>query len=42
MGAAGRAKTLNCFTWEKATDRIEQVYKMAHANLQVRRSGPAR
>lgn len=33
MGAAGRAKTLSDFTWDKSTDRIERVYTMAHDTL---------
>jgi glycosyltransferase involved in cell wall biosynthesis len=31
MGRAGHAKTLAHFTWDKVADRVEHVYKSAHA-----------
>ena len=27
MGAAGRAKTLARFTWDRVTDRVEAAYR---------------
>ena len=26
MGRAGLEKTLSCFTWDKITDHVEQIY----------------
>jgi glycosyltransferase involved in cell wall biosynthesis len=36
MGRAGHAKTLARFTWEKATDRVEQIYQSVHAQSHER------
>ena len=32
MGKAGHAKTVARFTWDKVTDKVEQIYTSAHAH----------
>ena len=37
MGRAGYSKTLAHFTWEKVTDRVEQIYENLHAQKEAAR-----
>jgi glycosyltransferase involved in cell wall biosynthesis len=41
MGRAGHAKTLAHFTWDKVTDKVEYIYKSAHAEKEKVRRRPA-